>query len=300
MKPLLLFVLLYAPDANAWGLQTHLYFAQYALALVPLADPDLRAAARRLPRLVLAGACLPDLAIVGKFFLHTPAFCRSHLWSTLRRIAAAPRNDEDRALALGYATHLLSDVIAHNHFVPEHEDRIGRGAMVAHLVSEWAMDYHVASRAGAHPGEVLEAAGWHAVEFVARGFRCGELLARQALRILAGGDRLLRRSGFPALCRGVVGFRDFDAYLERTAAQLGGLEAALRGGFEDWSGSDPEGSGGDDGADRRAREHIARIMQPEHYAGGGGEQGEGQQDERQSRVMSAGDYRKGHRVQRVA
>ncbi len=94
---------LFAPEAHAWGLQTHLFFAQYALALVPLADPQLRAAAARLPRVVLAGACLPDLAVVGRFFLRTPAFRRAHLWGTLRRIAATPRNDHDRALAMGYA-----------------------------------------------------------------------------------------------------------------------------------------------------------------------------------------------------
>src|SRR5688500_6518605 len=74
-------LVLYPSDALAWGLQTHLFFAQYVLALLPLADPGLRAAARRLPRLVLAGACLPDLAIVG-LLMGTPAFRRAHLWST--------------------------------------------------------------------------------------------------------------------------------------------------------------------------------------------------------------------------
>lgn len=255
---------LFAPEAHAWGLQTHLFFAQYALALVPLADPQLRAAAARLPRVVLAGACLPDLAVVGRFFLRTPAFRRAHLWGTLRRIAAAPRDDHDRALALGYATHLLSDVIAHNHFVPEHEARIGRGAMIAHLISEWAMDEHVG--ADIQPADVLEEAGWHAVEFVARGFRCGEILARRALGILAGGERFLRRSRATALCRAAVNVGRFDLYLGRTVENLAGLEAALAGRYEDWCGSDPEGSSGDQGADRRAREHIARIMQAEDHA----------------------------------
>lgn len=31
-------------------------------------------------------------------------------------------------------------MVAHNEFVPEHEARIGRTAMIGHLVSEWAMD----------------------------------------------------------------------------------------------------------------------------------------------------------------
>jgi hypothetical protein len=234
---------LYAPDAFAWGLQTHVHFAQYALALAPLADPELRAAAARLPRLVLAGACLPDLAVVGRFFLGTPVFRRSHLWSTLRRMAGAPRNDRDRALLVGYATHLLSDVVAHNHFVPEHEARIGRGAMLAHLVSEWAMDHHLGG--GAAPAEVLQEAGWDAVEFVARGFRCGELTAQRGLRVLIRGERVLRASRLPRLCRLALGTGNFDAYLRWTRQQLCGLEGALTGSYEDWRGSDPEGSGGD-------------------------------------------------------
>jgi len=98
---------LFSGDALAWGLQTHVFFAQCVLTVLPFADPELRAAAARLPRLVLAGACLPDLAVVGKL-LGTPAFRRSHLWSTLRRMATAPRSEAERALTIGYASHLLS------------------------------------------------------------------------------------------------------------------------------------------------------------------------------------------------
>jgi hypothetical protein len=304
VKLLGLFVLLYAPDAHAWGLQTHLFFAQYALAAAPLADPELRAAAARLPRLVLAGACLPDLAIVGRFFLHSPAFRRSHLWATLRRIAASPRNDHDRALALGYATHLVSDVVAHNEFVPEHEARIGDTAMVAHLVSEWAMDDYL--RQKVQPAEALEEAGWHAVEFVARAFGCGEIFARRALRVLMHGDRFLRASPAPALCRAAVRLMDrhwsrrFALYLTKTMHGLAQVETALAGGFEDWSGLDPEGSEGDGGADRRAREHVARIMQAQHDARSRREHGKRHEDRGKARVVRAGDERERHRVKRVA
>ncbi len=303
MKSAFVLLALYAPDALAWGLQTHVFFAQHALALVPLVDAELRAAAARLPRLVLAGACLPDLAIVGRFFLRTPVFARSHRWATLRRIAAVPLNDEERALAVGYATHLLSDVIAHNEFVPEHEARIGRAAMVAHLASEWAMDEHVA--VGLQPADLLEEAGGHAAEFVARGFRCGEILARRALGILARGDRALRRSGVPALCRRAAQLidrrsdRSFDVYLRKTASRLEALDGALSGHFEDWCGSDPEGSGGDENADRRAREHVARIVQAEHHARGGGEQREGHQDHGKPRIVRARHQGKADGVQRV-
>src|SRR5688500_1902135 len=65
---------LFAGDALAWGLQTHVFLAQAALLALPavaLCDPELRRAALRLPRLVLTGACLPDLALMGRL-LATP------------------------------------------------------------------------------------------------------------------------------------------------------------------------------------------------------------------------------------
>ena len=304
MKPLFLLALLYTPDAHAWGLQTHLFFAQYALAALPLSDPELRAAAARFPRMVLAGACLPDLAIVGRFLLHTPAFVRSHRWATLRRMAAAPRSDPHRALALGYATHLVSDVVAHNHFVPEHEARIGRHAMVAHLVSEWAMDRYLA--VGMVAGEVLQETRAEAIDFVAVFFPCDRTLARRAVDGLARADRVLRASPAPRLCHRAVRLMDrdwesrFQAYLRRTAAGLAGVELALAGGFEDFCGSDPEGSEGDASADGRAREHIARIVQAEYDAGRRGEQREGHQQRREHRIVGAGDERERDRVKRVA
>ena len=304
MKLCALLVLLYAPDASAWGLQTHVFLAHYSLAAVPLADPAWRAAAHALPRLVLAGACLPDLAIVGRFFLHSPAFCRSHLWATLRRIAASPRSDYDRALALGYATHLVSDVVAHNDFVPEHEARIGRTAMIGHLVSEWAMDDWL--RQGLLPADALEEAGEHAVQFVARAFRCNEPFARRALGVLMRGERVLRASPAPAMCRTVLGWvvplleRHFGLYLGRTTRVLGAVETALAGGFEDWSGLDPEGGQGDSGADRSPGEHVARVMQAQHHARCRGQHGEGDQDDGEIRVVRAGDERERHRMKRVA
>ena len=304
MKALLLLSVLYAPDAHAWGLQTHLVFAQYALALLPLSDPELRAAAARFPRLVLAGACLPDLAIVGRFFLRTPAFLRSHRWAMLRRISAAPRSDEHRALAFGYATHLVSDVIAHNHFVPEHEARFGRHAMIGHLVSEWAMDRYLGVRTGV--SDVLADARAAAVDFVAAGFRCNEDLARRAVDGLGRADRLLRASPAPWLCHGAVRLMNrnweanFQAYLERTTAGLAGVQLALAGGFEDFCGSDPEGCEGDAGADRGAREHVARIMQAEHDARGRRDQRERHQQWREHWVMRARHQRERDRMKRVS
>lgn len=262
---------LFPLDAHAWGLQTHLFFAHYALLALPFADPELRSAAARFPRLVLAGACLPDLAMIGQL-TGTPAFQRSHRWSTLRRIAAAPRDERERALALGYATHLLADVIAHNLFVPEHEERLMRVAYLGHAISEWAMDEHLRSRVPASPGEVLDTEPQLLSEFVARAFRCDEPLAARGVNLLRRANWALGASPLPRLCRRIVSLYErrlearFDSYIRRTTRALHSVEHALAGRFVDWESSDPEGETRKRGADRRPRQHIARVVQPEHHS----------------------------------
>jgi hypothetical protein len=254
----------------AWGLQTHLLFANYALLAVPLLDPDLRRAAARLPGMVLAGACLPDLALAGAV-LGTPAFRRAHRWSTLRRLAAAPRDDGERALAFGYASHLVTDVVAHNLFVPEHEARLANISHVTHAIAEWAMDDHVQNGFALRPREILASHHAQAAAFAARSFRCDEALARRALRLLERADGALRATPVPRLCRHLLSFfekdveQHFETYIRRATQTLRAIEPALAGRFVDWESSDPEGDAGHRRADRRAREHIARIVQAQDH-----------------------------------
>lgn len=262
---------LFAPDAHAWGLETHVFFAQWVIAALPFADRELRNACRNLPQLVLAGACLPDLALAGKA-LGTPAFRRAHHWSTLRRIGAAPRSDADRALAIGYASHLVADVIAHNQFVPEHEARIARVRHVTHAIAEFAMDEHVRSSLAISPSRALRAARPQILPFVTQAFPCGAPLALRAVELLAHADAGLRASRLPRLCRRTVDwfYRDpayrFDRYIEAVKRELAGLEGALAGRFVDWISLNAEGRRSDAGAERRAGQHVARVMQPEHDA----------------------------------
>lgn len=262
---------LFSSDALAWGLETHLFFAQWVLAALPLADAELRAAALRLPRLVLAGACLPDLALAGKM-LGTPAFRRAHSWATLRRIGAAPANDAGRALGIGYASHLLADIVAHNVFVPEHERRIARVPHVTHAIAEFAMDQHIRGALSTSPTVALTEDRAVLIDFATRVFPCEPALAERAIGLLARADGALRSSALPRLCRRILDayYRDagyrFERYLDAVKMRLRDLEPALAGEFTDWVSSDPEGRAGDAGADGGAGEHIARIMQSEHHA----------------------------------
>jgi hypothetical protein len=232
--PLLCFLILFSPDAAAWGLQTHVFLAQWLLAAAPLADPQLRAAALRLPRLVLAGACLPDLALAGRM-LGSTVFRRAHQWSTLRRLAATCW-DEERAIAVGYATHLLADVVAHNRFVPEHERRILDVPHVTHAICEWAMDEHVRPHLEAQPAGLLAAERSTLTEAAARAFRCPERIARRALAFLGGAECALRTSRLPAACSHTLRLLQgdtrahLDEYLGDARGMVRQVEAVLQGG----------------------------------------------------------------------
>lgn len=233
-----LFVLLFAPDALAWGLQTHVFLAQWLLAAAPFADPQFRAAALRLPRLVLAGACLPDLALAGRM-LGLATFRRAHQWSTLRRLAAACW-DEERAIAVGYASHLLADVVAHNRFVPEHEQRIVDAPHVTHAICEWAMDEHVKKDLTIPPAELLRGEIQTLADAAARTFRCGEKPVRRGILFLARAEWMLRASRLPRLCGGTMKLLQgstaapFDAYMSDARAMIGQIEAVLHGEEPRW------------------------------------------------------------------
>lgn len=202
----------FAPDALAWGLQTHVFLAQWMLAALPLADPQFRAAALRLPRLVLAGACLPDLALAGRM-LGLAAFRLAHRWSTVRRLATTCW-DEERAIAVGYASHLLADVVAHNRFVPEHEKRIAHVPHVTHALCEWAMDEHVKPMLQAEPAALLGEDLCTLSEAATRVFSCSPSLARKGILFLARAERALRVSPLPRLCRVAAGIFDSRQYLD--------------------------------------------------------------------------------------
>ncbi len=228
-----------AADAWAWGLYTHVYFAQALVWLVPVAHPAFAAAARRFPRRVMAGACLPDLALVGPLLRHD-AFDVSHDWSTAAEVLAAARSDEDRALALGFASHLLSDIYAHNHFVPAHEIVWADVPVATHAACEWALDHHVAPQLMATPRALLKSEQGAMAGWVAGRFGCRSATAYKAIGALAAADGLLRFSGLPQLAFHAGRLADprtlrrFGHYLSHTTRHLGQMDRLIAGEAPRW------------------------------------------------------------------
>ncbi len=220
---------LYSVDANAWGLMTHLYFAQSLLWAMPLLDPRLQKAIKDFPELVMAGACLPDLALVSHRFSHT------HLWENAQQLMLTAQSDEELAMAIGYVSHLYIDVIAHHHFVPAHEAMWHKNEVLTHIVSEWAMDAHLAPIMNTSPRMLLNKHRDVIVRFITIQFSCPEQEAHLAINRLAFWDGVLRFVKLPTLIYGFVRLVDkrvhkhFVYYVANTQIAIRDIGAALNG-----------------------------------------------------------------------
>lgn len=237
-------LLLTAQDALAWGLYTHVWFAQSLLWLVPLADPRFRTAAQKLPALVMAGACLPDLALV-RGIAGSPRFGDSHEWELAAMQIEKAGSDEARALALGYASHLLTDIFAHNHFVPAHENVWADIPVATHASCEWALDHHVSPHLYATPGALLKREHATISCYLEEAFGCASAEADRLIATLMRAERLLRFSRLPALAHaaGRVGdkrmVRRFNHYLDHTVRRLPQINSLLAGECPQWNANPP-------------------------------------------------------------
>jgi hypothetical protein len=221
---------LYSVDANAWGLVTHLYFAQSLLWAMPLLDPRLQRIIKSFPELVMAGACLPDLAIVSHRYRHT------HLWENAHQLMISAKTDEETAIAIGYLSHLYVDVIAHNHFVPAHEALWHKNQIFTHIVSEWAMDGHLAPLMKDTSAKYLLSRHRTVIaQFISVQFRCPEHATNLALKRLAFWDGVLRFVKLPSLIYSVAKlvdrrvFKHFVYYVAKTQVAVAEIGIVLNG-----------------------------------------------------------------------
>lgn len=226
---------LYALDANAWGLYTHIYFSQHLLLCVPpLLDDRIRQAMQQFPRLVLAGACLPDLAVISK------SFSASHQWHISERMLENAESEQELAIAIGYASHLFVDVIAHNHFVPAHEAKWLNRTIVTHVVSEWAMDGHISRHIAHPPHKLINMHLEELTKFTTKAFSVKATDARKQLCRLSKLDRLLRFSRISHSLLWLIKLRDMELiknlgyYLNKTEHALSHFHFTLNGQRPHW------------------------------------------------------------------
>lgn len=190
----LMFCLLLPQEANAWGLYSHVVYCHDLLSMLHTLPQPLMLAAQRFPSLVMAGACLPDLAVVSSRFRH------SHGWGIGQQLL---QTDDQPALALaiGYNCHLLTDVVAHQHFVPSFEAKWKHDSILTHATAEWAMDAYLYQRNQSvpMPSQLLRQHHQYIANTLSRSGILDTTRVNQAIKRLARADQLLRVSHIPQM-----------------------------------------------------------------------------------------------------
>jgi hypothetical protein len=149
-------------------------------------------------------------------------------------------DDRERAMAMGYACHLMSDIVAHNHFVPAHEDLWFRGRMVTHASAEWAMDAHIARHLFVKPADLIAMHGDELIDYASRRLNFVPRVGRRALGYLQRGERVLRRSGIDDAIYHANRWADgaatarFDQYVRETSERLQQIDRLIRGEVPAW------------------------------------------------------------------
>ncbi len=133
-------VFLEPASAWAWGPGVHLAIGNQLLTSPQILGPSLAGLLTANPQAFLYGALSADI-FVGKGCQAKPG--HSHNWETgisLLRDAASP---DLRAYALGYASHLAADVIAHNFYVPNMLGITPGSGKLSHVLVEMQADRRV-------------------------------------------------------------------------------------------------------------------------------------------------------------
>jgi hypothetical protein len=111
-----LILLVLPADAWAWGPITHLTHGSEVLANLTILGVTLQRLLRHHRLEYLYGCVGADITQAKKYTRAQQAHC--HSWQVGWLLLERATNDQQRAFAYGYLTHLAGDVFSHNHFVP--------------------------------------------------------------------------------------------------------------------------------------------------------------------------------------
>ena len=136
----LLFVFFTANLACAWGPGTHLELSAYLFSNLFLLAPSLGRLLKKHAHSFFYGAVFAD-SIVGKRFARQMNRC--HSWSMGRRLLAEASSRSQKAFAYGFLTHLASDAVAHNFFVPHELIASYKANTLGHFYWETRFEFYL-------------------------------------------------------------------------------------------------------------------------------------------------------------
>lgn len=136
---LLVFVLLLGMplSAHAWGAVTHLRLGCGVLDQLSLLPPLLQELLRHHPLDFLYGNLSADTILWKNL---APDYLHCHKWENGVRVLRSARSGPERSFAWGYLSHLASDTVSHNYFVPKQLIKSYRKRRHSHAYWEMRLD----------------------------------------------------------------------------------------------------------------------------------------------------------------
>ncbi len=139
-----LLIMLFPSNAFCWGPISHIDLATEILNFSKLLAPQVMELIRNYPYDYLYGNIGADI-VIGKNFTEYEYHC--HNWLIADLIFKSARNEHQKSFAYGYISHLASDVIAHNYFVPNMIITMYRKKLFLHPYWEMRFDKLVSDNA---------------------------------------------------------------------------------------------------------------------------------------------------------
>lgn len=137
---LLIIQMLFPDNAFAWGPAIHTVVSCSILDSLGCILPDIAGILRRYPLEYIYGNLAADF-FIGKG--NKRKYGHSHNWETGFNILGEARTKRDKAYAYGFLSHLASDVVAHNYFVPDLIHRFFMLNKLGHIYTESVADKFV-------------------------------------------------------------------------------------------------------------------------------------------------------------
>ncbi|MBI5970265.1 MAG: zinc dependent phospholipase C family protein [Deltaproteobacteria bacterium] len=146
-------ILVFPPDALAWGPATHLEIGNTLLHNISLISVPAKLLIERFPYDFLYGNISADI-VVGKNLVEELKHC--HNWKMGFKLLKKAGSDSQRAFAYGYLSHLAADTVAHNHFIPDRMIRTFSARTLRHIYWEMRFDALADKRVWLLPKKIVK------------------------------------------------------------------------------------------------------------------------------------------------
>ncbi|HET9984789.1 MAG TPA: zinc dependent phospholipase C family protein [Longimicrobiales bacterium] len=145
-------LLLLPEPAWAFGPATHIFLGEHLLGSLTLLPEWIRLLLQAYPNSFLYGSVAADISFAKKY---VPAGRHCHYWHVGEEIFETAENDRQRAVAVGYLSHLAADTIAHNYFVPRQLLVTSSTKALGHSYWEARLDAQLGERFTSRAREVV-------------------------------------------------------------------------------------------------------------------------------------------------